>query len=253
MAKNKQATRAQDRFAQFYKGFRFFVLAILTLSVASMLTWGWYKLHCSDLFPVREVSILGQYSHVDSGSLKASIIPFTQRSFFFLDLEGLKEKLLEQPWIAEAEITRQWPNHLVIHLVEQKAVAIWNGSNLLSSSGTVFSPPLSTFPQHLPFFSAPAGQQQRVMNMFQHISEKISILNLSVLELDLTPRLAWYMRLNNGLQIVLGRDNIDTRLQRFTEAYTQLFANRISNVDYVDLRYSNGFAVKWKEQNKQAT
>ncbi len=90
------------------------------------------------------------------------------------------------------------------------------------------------------------------MDMFQHISEKISILNLAVVELDLTPRLAWYMRLNNGLQIVLGRDNIDTRLQRFIEAYAQLFANRVSDVDYVDLRYSNGFAVKWKEQSKLA-
>lgn len=249
VTKARQATRAQDYLAKFKRGFHWFFLVVSACLLVSLILLLKYRLHRADIYPIREVSIEGNFSHLESYSLQKLIVPFTQTNFFSIDLQGLKEKLLEQPWVAQVEVRRVWPDHLVIHLIEQKPVAIWNGSSLLSNSGIVFAPPINTFPDRLPFFSAPSGQQKLVMQMFQHLSDKVSVLGLTIAELDLTPRLAWYMRLNNGLQVVLGRDQIDQRLQRFIEAYSQLFAQRVTAVDYIDLRYSNGFAVKWRTQN----
>ncbi len=58
LAKNKQATRAKDRFTIFIKGFDSLCSLFILSSVAIALVWSWHKLHRSDLFPVREVSIL---------------------------------------------------------------------------------------------------------------------------------------------------------------------------------------------------
>ena len=62
----------------------------------------------------------------------------------------------------------------------------------------------------------------------------------------LTPRLAWQLRLDNGLQIMLGRDGdqAETRLKRFVAAYDSTLKTVARKHEYVDLRYPNGFALR---------
>ena len=45
----------------------------------------------------------------------------------------------------------------------------------------------------------------------------------------------------------LGRREIDERLYRFFDVVAPALANDLKRVAYVDLRYTNGFAVGWRE------
>jgi cell division protein FtsQ len=65
-----------------------------------------------------------------------------------------------------------------------------------------------------------------------------------VVQIRVSARRAWQIRLDDGMVIELGRDNIDTRLVSFVTAYGQSLAQMQPAPAYVDLRYSNGFAVK---------
>jgi cell division protein FtsQ len=48
-----------------------------------------------------------------------------------------------------------------------------------------------------------------------------------------------------GVTVRLGRQDIVDRLDRFINAASPLIAARANEVAYVDMRYSNGFAVGW--------
>jgi cell division protein FtsQ len=61
------------------------------------------------------------------------------------------------------------------------------------------------------------------------------------------------MKLANGLTLELGRDEIEARLARFVSAYGRTVATLGRRVDYVDLRYSNGFAVLVPELAREKT
>ena len=67
----------------------------------------------------------------------------------------------------------------------------------------------------------------------------------------LSSRLAWQLKLSNGLTVQLGRDSekdrVEDRLARFVSALPQTLAKSRQRLDYVDLRYSSGFALRVTE------
>ena len=50
----------------------------------------------------------------------------------------------------------------------------------------------------------------------------------------------------SGLVINVGSEAQEKRLKRFVVGYRKELLNKIEKVHTVDLRYTNGFAVKWK-------
>ena len=57
---------------------------------------------------------------------------------------------------------------------------------------------------------------------------------------------AWSLLLGGGQEIRLGRRDVDERLLRFFDVVAPALAPELPRVRYVDLRYTNGFAVGWR-------
>jgi cell division protein FtsQ len=55
------------------------------------------------------------------------------------------------------------------------------------------------------------------------------------------------VKLASGLTLELGREHVEARLARFIGAYERTLAKLGRRLDYVDLRYANGFAVRIPE------
>jgi len=62
-------------------------------------------------------------------------------------------------------------------------------------------------------------------------------------ELRLSSRRAWWMKLDNGTTLELGRSDANARLARYISAYKQLAALQATNA-HIDLRYQSGLAVR---------
>jgi cell division protein FtsQ len=78
------------------------------------------------------------------------------------------------------------------------------------------------------------------------LQEQLVARGLSVVSLRLDDRGAWSFQLSNGIRVRLGSDQVDERLARFFRALDVVVAGVTEEVDYLDLRYTNGFAVGWK-------
>ena len=46
----------------------------------------------------------------------------------------------------------------------------------------------------------------------------------------------------------LGRRDVDDRIDRFIHTASQVISHRLNEIAYVDMRYSNGFAIGWRNQ-----
>jgi cell division protein FtsQ len=69
-------------------------------------------------------------------------------------------------------------------------------------------------------------------------------MRIAALRLD--ERGAWEMDLDSGVTVRLGRRDVDERLDRFIRTASQVIAHRLNDITYVDMRYSNGFAIGWR-------
>jgi len=75
-------------------------------------------------------------------------------------------------------------------------------------------------------------------------------LGLRVAALRLDARGAWEFGLSNGVSVRLGRRQVDERIERFMQVGAKVIAGRASKIDYVDMRYTNGFSVGWRKGHK---
>ena len=55
-----------------------------------------------------------------------------------------------------------------------------------------------------------------------------------------------------GLQVRLGRQDVKDRLERFIRLASPMVAKRVAEINYVDMRYTNGFSVGWNARSAVA-
>jgi len=210
------------------------------------------KLRDPHTLPVRQVRIEGEFVHLDRRELEAVAAPLVSGGFFTIDLRRVEEAVEALPWVYDVSLRRYWPETLELRVVEQVAIARWGDKALLNQYGELFEPSTESFPQGLPRLYGPAGKERDLIDRFIKVSEMLKTVGLKPRELVEDPRRAWQLSLDNGVTITLGRDDTVARLKRFLAVYPQTLADKSDTLARVDLRYTNGFAVAWREQNAPA-
>jgi len=66
--------------------------------------------------------------------------------------------------------------------------------------------------------------------------------------LAMDERGAWTVALAGGQQVRLGKRDIAARLDRFFLAVLPALRSELDRIRYVDMRYTNGFAVSWLDE-----
>jgi cell division protein FtsQ len=197
--------------------------------------------------PIDAVVISGVFERVSADQLEEFLMPHIQTGFLSADLEGMQAELLNVSWVAGAHVRRRWPGTIEVSITEQQAAACWGASGLLNTQGELFVSEASHIPAELPRLNGPDGTQARVANLYFHIEEQLEQRGLAAVGLNLDSRGAWEFQLNNGITVRLGSRLVEQRLARFFMALDQVVAERAEQVDYIDMRYTNGFAIGWKE------
>lgn len=98
----------------------------------------------------------------------------------------------------------------------------------------------------MPTLSGPDERVRDVIGMARTMSDKLVGHGLGFSGLSLERRGAWTLRLSNGIEVVLGRDQVAKRFERFITVYENRLISRSDEVSRVDARYTNGVAVQWK-------
>ena len=78
------------------------------------------------------------------------------------------------------------------------------------------------------------------MKMNEILSKEL----MQVGTISLSERLAWEITTNNQVRVILGKNNIINKLNLFTDNYQNILAELKDRIEYVDLRYKDGFSVK---------
>jgi cell division protein FtsQ len=85
------------------------------------------------------------------------------------------------------------------------------------------------------------------MEVYQMLKDIMAREGLVVTTLDENAFGEWRVSVKGGLEVVLGAEHITQRLHRFLLAYRRVVAAQIERIDYVDARYPNGIAIRWRE------
>ncbi|MBZ0067979.1 MAG: cell division protein FtsQ/DivIB [Thiobacillus sp.] len=239
----------------------------LTWGALGLLTYGGINwLAAQPWFALHTLEVKTPTAHVTEAQIRLVAERRVRGTFFTVDLEHVRSSLEKLPWVREARVERRWPDTLVVSLVEHVPLARWNDHALISDAGDVF---VAAVNQPLPRLYGPEDSSLEVVTAYRSHQAALAPLGMRISELRLSPRHAWRIRLDNNMQLALGREQADARLARFVALYPRLFAAQAvtdSSIppagapgdlpappiapaaqmtpDTVDLRYPDGFAVR---------
>lgn len=227
-----------------------FLVVILCLSIAVYTQQNFTEISGFVNRPITKVRMDVQWQHLQETDIRRALQDNLGEGFFETDVERIKSDIERLPWVAQASVKRIWPDTLVMQIAEHVAIARWGDSALLNQHGEIFVPQDVGGLGHLPRLQGPEESQFQVMQQYQQFSQILFPAGLRITELTLTSRGGWELMVNDSLSVAVGRVNLTEKLARFVQFYIGQPQSSLDSFAAVDLRYSNGIAVKAKENEQ---
>lgn len=223
------------------------VLMILSGAVMWSLSW----LNKPENLTIQNVEFKGSLQYLEPIELQTLIEPYVGTNLYLLDAEGLEQELEAHPWIRSVSLNKAWPEQLFINVEEQYPVAFWGDKQLVNQFGEIFPGELVGKAGVFPTIYNPAGNGREMAERYVELSKLLDGLGLEIVELTEDDSGAWRMKFRQGQEVIVGRKEQTKRIRRFRVGYMQELRAKFSDVRVVDLRYTNGFAVEWKQGSAQ--
>ena len=241
--------RLQDRYHLlrdwlnwFFKGVK--ILPIVIIGIAMI--WSAKYLFVKFDIPIINISVFGAFSNIEKKEVKELIITTVSDSkILSSDLMKITSLLESHPWIERAFVRRKWPSGIEVKVIEEVPLARWGDRNFLNDRGEILDLNNRNL-SSLPVLTGVENSERLIMNTYQEISLLLRPAGLKIIELSYNNQGIWKLTLSNGLEILIGRDQIIEKIRRFLIIWMATLKSSSTDMDGVDIRYDNGIAVRWK-------
>lgn len=215
--------------------------SLFALAAALFFYMAFYAFVRLPIFPLREIVIGGSARHVTRDQVSFIAEHELRGNFFTLDLARTQSAFQKLPWVRAVAVRRQWPDRLDVVIEEHQALARWNNSALVNTRGEIFA---AASGENLPTFNGPDGTAREIAEYYAKFTAFLAPLGIRPQRVSLSARHAWQISLQNDTVLELGRREVLPRLKKFVRVYPRTLGQLKFPVEYVDLRYPNGFAVR---------
>ncbi len=224
-------------------------LLLVALPVVAVVN-GWVG---AERWPLRTLRVQGALERVDGAQLQKTLLPYAQRGFFAVRLADAQAAVARLPWVEQAQVRKQWPDVLEVRVIEHKPFARWGGQQLLSEQGKLFPAAGIAVPKGLPRLNGPDGRVADVVALYNKSRAMFAPDGNVVTGVALDRRGSWSLDLSTGTHVVIGSSEARLRLARFARLLPQLLSQQRMPLARADLRYTNGFALRWAEETEAGT
>ncbi len=231
-----------------HRHIRFMVQAIVLVLVVSVvmlfMDWGLR----SGTMPIEEVTFKGRFKNITHTQLENVVAKHLKNNFLVVNLETIQIDIEKLPWIYRASVRRKWPSGLYVEFMEQEIVARWGKNVWLNSDGDIVnldSTRLET--EAMPFITGPEKDSEQLLQIFKNYQQRFKNIGIGLNKLIVSKRGSYRLITDTGIEIILGKHDIESRIKRFLNSYQDILARHQGAFSRVDLRYTNGFAVLWNE------
>ena len=191
-------------------------------------------LYISDYFvyPIEEVEITSTTSNYDTEKINDIVVSIHGQDLLSLDLSDVKRNIRSDDWIRDVKIKKSFPDTLEIIIIPQQPYAIYN-SKIMTIDGTVIGASL---------------MQLDLPIIIDHTNDSQSSMNTMILTSKLLKKIEIHdsiIKVFTSANILISdRVNYENNLNRLVVTFHDLQKLFKREIKSIDMRYSNGFAIK---------
>jgi len=198
------------------------------------------QLERADL-PIKEIVIVNSYKYIDKEQVKLIADRYLQGNYFKVDLDKIRSAFKKLPWVRDVSLRRKWPDKIIVSIEEHQVIARWNRVGLVNIEGEIFH---AASEENLPLFLGSDSHVKEITLKYKKIRKILEKEMMDVSIIRLSERLSWEITTTDRLKINLGKVDILHKLIQFTGNFKYVIDELKSTIEYVDLRYRDGFSVR---------
>jgi len=210
-------------------------------------------------FRISEVALAGDHQVSREEVLRRAGIT-GESSLLFLDAARTRDRLLTDPWIAQATVLKLYPSRLRIGIKERRPYALWqlDGQvSVIAADGTVLD---SFVPQRFASLPLVVGRgAEHAAHAFLSLLSHYPDIARRVDALVLVADRRWNLQLKSGVEVLLPETAVETALQTLVDLdrdkkllSRDITAVDLRLVDRVTVRLSDAAAAAREQALKAA-
>lgn len=228
-----------------------FADALLALMLLGGIALGGYmaykRITQNAFFPLKRVVLERPLIYADGQLITDVVREYGRADLLQMKPSELAQQIRKMDWVLSARVAKQWPDALKVDVVERVPILRWQQDDFLDSDANHFHLPESPALAQLFPVSGPEGTELAVLEMYREINPWLNAQGISINALTLDPRMNWHLGLADGIDVIVGRDKLNERFKKLVPIYNRIIKRYRKYIAAVDLRYQDGFSVRWKD------
>ena len=197
---------------------------------------------------ITSINIEGDFKRVSKKGIETVVLELKNQGFLTVNQSKYKDKLEAIDWVKSVKINKQWPNTINLIVEEDDVIGLWNERLLLNSAGELYALDQRVVPDELIQFFGPEDRENEVYRRYKLYNDELVTRGILIEEIELDLRGSWVITVRPSIKIKLGEENTEERFERFLTIWDQSLLENFELISYIDLRYSEGFVIKRKNQ-----
>ena len=214
------------------------VILLIALSVAFFFS---FSLLNQSITKIQYVTEIKRVSIDDLRGISSKIY---DEGFLQINLSDIKEEIEQVNWVKSVSLERRWPDQINITIEEEDIVGWWNKDSIINSKGNLFLLDHQSLPSGLIEFNGPNGQQEMVFEKYLLFAEELTARGILIEKVTLDFKGSWSVTIRPNITLRFGKENISERFDRFLMIWDESLLDNLAVIEYIDLRYAEGFSVK---------
>ncbi len=190
-------------------------------------------------FPIEEIDIISSDKKYNEKKLNKFIDSIYGNDLLLSNIDMIQKNIISDEWISDVEVIKSFPSKLSIRILQHEPLAIYN-NQIMSKSGILISSS-SNF-DNLPVI---VDKEKRPTEAYDTLSS--TLVNLKKIDL-VVKKIEIYHSLikiyTTSIVLISDKTNFKKNIQRLVPLFSDLKNTYGKNITSIDMRYSNGFAIK---------
>ena len=191
-------------------------------------------------FPVKEISIITSDKKYNANKLNKYLDSLYGTDLLLTNIDIIQKNIISDDWISDAEVIKSFPSKITIRIIQHEPMALYN-NQIISKDGILLnSSTISS--KNLPII---IDKDKELMSAYDIYS--LSLINLKKIDLVIKKIEIHHSLIKiytASIVLISDRTNFEKNISRLVSSFEDLNNVYDKNITSIDMRYSNGFAIK---------
>ena len=210
----------------------------LLLILIVMLTTFTYKSGIIS-FPIEEIEIISSDKKYNEKKLNKYIESIYSSDLLLSNIDMIQKNIISDAWISDVEVIKSFPSKLSIRIIQHVPLATYN--NQIMSKNGILIRSSSNF-DNLPVIVDKEKKPTVAYNILSSTLVSLRKIDLVVKKIEIHHSLIKIY--TSSMVLISDKTNFKKNIQRLVPSFSDLKNTYGKKITSIDMRYSNGFAIK---------